>query len=66
MATQWANKAKAVNTCARAWGVALQHSNSFKTVADSIAYLHEELQELALPSYDVHTAWEVLTTGLLQ
>ncbi|CAD7695460.1 unnamed protein product [Ostreobium quekettii] len=63
MATQWANKAKAVNTCARAWGVAGQHSDSFRAAADSLAYLHEELQEIAIPAYDVHTAWETLTTG---
>ncbi|GMH32875.1 hypothetical protein BSKO_00709 [Bryopsis sp. KO-2023] len=63
MLVQWANKAKAVNACARAWGVAGGHSDAFRFAADHMAYLHEELMHLAIPAFDVHTAWEVLTTG---
>lgn len=61
---QWANKALAVNACANAWGVAGGHSDAFRIAADHMAYLHEELLHLAIPGFDVHTAWEVLTKGI--
>lgn len=52
-----------MNACAKAWGVASSHSDAFRFAADHMAYLHDELLHLAVPAFDVHTAWEILTTG---
>lgn len=41
------------------------HADALRVAADHLAYLHEELEDMRAPAYDIPTAIQILQTGRL-
>ena len=56
-------QSKVLREAGRIMDITKAHADAMRVAADHLAYLHNELEDMRAPAYDVATALEVLQTG---
>eukprot|EP00898_Chlorokybus_atmophyticus_P003572 jgi/Chlat1/4215/Chrsp27S04302 len=60
---KWSSQMPAVSSCQQLQSILGAHDASFTAAADSLFFLHAQLDEACAPMYDIPTAVDVLSTG---